>query len=344
MIRARGIVPLVVSLLLALGAVTLFGFSPTLHPIDAILGRPPMVTVPAVSGEAQPRAIADLERVGLVAELGAAYSLVAPRGSVISTDPPAGSRLRQGEVVLVVVSKGANRVVMPDALGQMIDAVRVPFDEADVPISIDPVHDDRVPEGTVIDQSPNAGTTVTGSDEVRFVVSAGPQDRAVPSVGGLSPEAAGFALGDAGLGVASVSERDDASAPAGVTIGTEPGAGTVLPYGTPVKVVVSSGAAPSTVPDVVNSQQTAAMEKLRAAGFVVAVGSRLLGSDQRGVGTVFEQYPPAGTAWRPSQPVTIVVGRELPTPPPPPTTAPPATTTSSVPGSVTTTTEAGDGD
>lgn len=337
--RVRGALPLTVSLLLALGAVTLFGFSANLNPIDAILGRPPMVTIPDVIGDAQPRAVADLERVGLVPEVSTAYSLTAPRGSVISTDPDAGKRIRRGETVAVVVSKGANRVVMPDAVGQMIEQVRVAFDDADVPITIDPVHDDRIPEGTVLDQSPGAGTVVTGSDEVRFSVSAGPRERTVPPVGGLSPDSAGFALGQAGLNVASVIQRDDPSAAIGVTIGTEPGAGTVLAYGTPVNVVVSAGAAPVPVPDVVNTQRTAATEQLRAAGFVVAVGSRLLGAGEQGAGTVFEQQPAAGTPWRPGQPVTIVVGRTLPTPPPPPTTVAPTTTV--VPGTETTTTVAG---
>lgn len=342
MVRVRGLVPLVVSLLLALGAVTLFGFSPTLNPIDAVLGRPPMVTVPDVIGDAQPRAVADLDRVGLVAEVTTAYNLVAPRGSVISTDPAAGERIRQGESVGVVVSKGANRVVMPDAIGKMINEVRVPFDEADVPIEIQTVHNDRIPEGTVIEQSPNAGTTVTGSDKVRFSVSAGPADRRIPPVGGLSPDAAGFALGDAGIAVGEVLRRDDPAAPAGVTIGTEPGDGTVVPYGTAVKVVVSNGPAPVAVPDVVTAQRAAAAETLRAAGFVVAVTSRLLGEGEKGMGTVFEQYPVAGTPWRPGDPVTIVVGRELPTPPPPPppTTAAPTTTTTTVPGGTTTTIEA----
>ena len=72
---------------------------------------------------------------------------------------------------------------------------------------------------------------------------------------------------------------------------------------------------------------------LEQAGFVVALATRLVTAGGDGMGAVFDQYPAAGTAYRPGQVVTIVVGRDLPPPPPPrvTTTTTTSTTTTTVP-------------
>ena len=54
--RAKGTVPLVAGLCLAALLVGLLGFSSTLNPLDALLGRGAIVTVPDLSGRPQPGA------------------------------------------------------------------------------------------------------------------------------------------------------------------------------------------------------------------------------------------------------------------------------------------------
>lgn len=331
---ARGAVALGITLAVFLGGVGLLGFSDTVHPIDALLGRGPMVTMPDLLGDARPRAEAELRSLDLEVEVEYAYNLSAPRGSIAETDPAAGTRIRAGSTVTIVVSRGANRVEMPDAIGEPLDEVRRPFDEADVPLEIAEIADEYIPAGVVIGQSPAPGTMVTGRDQVAFIISSGPEDRAVPDVGGMSAEGAGFTLGEAGLDLDEVELRHDPSAPIGVAIGTEPGAGVVVPAGSPIKLVISAGPPPREVPDLVNLTRERAAERLRANGFVVSVASRLVGPDGRGLGVVLDQFPPADTEWRPGLPVTIVVGRRLPTPPPPPPTT---TTTTTLPEPTTTT-------
>ena len=84
MARVRGAVPLVVALVLALLAIGLLGFSSTLNPVDALLGRGAIVSVPDVVAAPRPRAEADLREVRLEPEVTEAFSLTAPRGTVIS--------------------------------------------------------------------------------------------------------------------------------------------------------------------------------------------------------------------------------------------------------------------
>lgn len=331
--RVRGAVPLTVALVLALLAISLLGFSDTLNPIDALLGRGPVVTVPDVVAEPRPRAEADLSDVGLEPKVTEEFSLTAPRGTIVSQRPEAGRRVRQGTKVTIVVSKGANRVEMPDAVGKQFDEVSAPFEAADIPLEVERVASERVARGIVIKQSPGPGIQVTGVDTVSFTVSAGPADRPVPDVVGRTLEGAAFELGVAGLTLGEVKIRDDAEAPPGAIVSSDPAPGATVAIETAVDLVVSGGPTAVPVPDVVDATEQAARTQLEQAGFVVAIAAQLVADGGDGVGAVVGQYPEAGTDYRPGQTVTIVVGRELPPSPPPR-----VTTTTSTTSTTTTTT------
>lgn len=334
MARVRGVVPLATALVLALLAIGLLGFSSTLNPVDALLGRGAVVPVPDVVDTPRPRAEAELTDAGLRVQVSTAFSLGTPEGVVVAQTPREGERVRTGTTVELVVSRGANRVEMPDAVGRPLSSVMPTFDEADIPVTVERVASEDVDRGVVIEQTPAAGVQVSGADPVAFTVSAGPADRPVPEVAGRSLDAASFELGRAGLVLGELTIVDDPGvAPSGV-ISSEPIAGTEVARDTEVDLVVSAGGPPVAVPDVVEDTEQQATAALEAAGFVVAVASRLVGVGGDGVGGVFEQYPDPGTQLRPGERVTIVVGREGPPLLPPRTT----TTTTAPPRSTTTTT------
>src|SRR5689334_17437303 len=114
MLKVRGLVPLTVALLVIAGAIGLFGFSSTLNPIDALLGRGRVVTVPDFTGRALPGAKAEAIDLGLEPSTTTAFSLSAPRGSIIGQDPAPGDKARSGDAIELVVSNGANRIEMPE--------------------------------------------------------------------------------------------------------------------------------------------------------------------------------------------------------------------------------------
>jgi len=331
MLKVRGLVPVVGALVVIAAAIALFGFSSTLNPVDALLGRGRAVTVPDVTGRALPRATAEAEESGLVPSSRTAFSLSAPRGTVIGQEPAAGSRARAGDPIELIVSNGANRIEMPDAVGRPATEVTPPLEAAGVPVEISEVVNEAVPKGTVVSQSPAPGVQITGSDVARLEVSAGPENRPVPELVGLSLEGAAFRVGEAGLLLGEVTQVDDPAVLAGAVISATPPQGTVVAKDTPVAVVVSNGPPPVPVPDVTNILEGPATSRLEAAGFVVDVAGRLVAVGDTGSGNVFEQGPAPGTPLRPGQRVTIVVGRE---PPPPRTTT---TTTTTVRAPTTTT-------
>ena len=301
MARARGIAPIALSLLVTGLLVALFGLSSTLNPIDALLGRGAVVTVPDLSGATQPVAEAQIKALGLVPEVATAYSLSGARGTVVGQDPPKNSRVREGSHMKIVVSRGINRVDVTDVVGKPVAEARKPFDEADVKLDIKEETSETVPAGVVISQNPGAGVVLTGKDTMHLVVSKGAVPRPVPQVVGLPPAGAGYQLGKSGLAIGTVTSANDPKAVAGSVLSTAPPAGTSVDKGTPVNVVVAAGPAPVPVPDVTGKSQAAATSALQQVGFIPNVISG------RG-DAVASQSPVATTPLAPGQPVTITLG------------------------------------
>jgi eukaryotic-like serine/threonine-protein kinase len=303
--RVGGAVPVGVALLATGLLVALLGFSPTLNPLDALLGRGAVVDVPDLSGRTQPVAEAQVRALGLEPEVRTVYSLTGRRGSVVGQEPVAGSRVREGSTVTLQVSRGANRVEMPDAVGRPLAEVAAALDEADVPVDVEQVPDDA-PAGIVLAQEPAPGVVVTGEDRVRFRVSQGPEPRPVPEVAGLPLAGAAWELGRAGFVVES-EDVPDTEVPEGAVVSTDPPAGEVVAKDATVTVTVSAGPPPVAVPTLTGRTQQEAVARLDQLGLVpntISASGSLAGP----AGAVQAQDPTPGTPLRPGQVVTLTVG------------------------------------
>ena len=153
----------------------------------------------------------------------------------------------------------------------------------------------------------------------------GPAQVVVPNVVNLSSSAAANQLGGLGLVTTEQPEASDTVA-AGNVIRTDPPAGTEVAAKSQVVLVVSSGAAPVEVPNVVGMSESAARDDLQNANLrssVVNVDVPF-GSPQANV--VIDQTPAAGEQVRPNTTVTIRIGRPGPPPTNPTTTEAPPTT------------------
>lgn len=287
---ARGAAAVAVALVVLGFGLWLLAWSPNLDPVGALRGEPPVVEVPDLSGLSRPRAMADVEVADLEAEVETSFSLSAPRGAVIDQDPAAGTGVPAGSTVTIVVSRGVSRVEMPDAVGQPLVEAAAPLDDLGVDYSVERVASETVADGLVIEQFPEAGKRVTEADSINFVVSTGPDPRAVLDVAGLSEDGAAFALGAGGFTIGELETREDGSVVPGAVIETDPVAGTVLPRDTAVNLVVSSGPPPAEVPDLSNRALEEALASLESLGLVANVS----GGGASG-GRVVGQSPSAGT-------------------------------------------------
>ncbi|MBL6633766.1 MAG: Stk1 family PASTA domain-containing Ser/Thr kinase [Thermoleophilia bacterium] len=128
---------------------------------------------------------------------------------------------------------------------------------------------------------------------------------AVPDVAGFDAPAASRAITDAGLVPTQRTQASD-TVQVGVVIGTQPEAGTEVAKESTVTVLVSSGPAEVTVPNVVGEALEDAQATLEKAGFDVATEE--VDSD-REIGTVVRQAPKAGSMAGSGDTITLYVSK-----------------------------------
>ncbi len=159
-------------------------------------------TATDIEGKSLDNARTLLEQAGLA--LGATtdeqYSDSVDKGAIISQNPEKGARVRRGDSVSVVVSKGREPVEVPTVTGQTQDEATAAITDVGLKPVPTEAYNDTVPNGTVISQDPSSGTLLRG-DSVQIVVSQGPQPVSVPNVVNMSTADAVAALTAAGFQV-----------------------------------------------------------------------------------------------------------------------------------------------
>lgn len=159
------------------------------------------------------------------------------------------------------------------------------------------------PTWTVIAQTTDAGERLRRGSAVGITL-AGAEPAAVPGLVGLTRANAESALASATLTPGAVTESYAATAPAGTVLSQDPMAGTSVPEGTPVGLVISKGPQPVPVPTATGKMDAEAIAALEQAGFVV---KRTEKDDAAAKGTVLSQSPAAGEQLVPGSTVEIVV-------------------------------------
>lgn len=96
-----------------------------------------------------------------------------PRGDIASQDPSPGSRIRSGQSVALVVSRGEAKEV-PAVVGQSQSQATRELEGLTLEVSVASQPSDTAPEGSVIAQDPRPGSVLEEGDKVELVVSSGP--------------------------------------------------------------------------------------------------------------------------------------------------------------------------
>jgi serine/threonine-protein kinase len=271
--RGRLLAVLVVVGLLAAGLLTRAG---------GLLGG--SVRVPEVIGLEVAEATRDLQGRGLRVRTGAPVASDHVHEGLVATQSVAGGeRARRQDTVVIQPSLG---IVLPDLARRPAAAATGRLDELDIRFQQQPGTSLAVPRGAVIRTLPAKGTVLKDDQVVTVVVSVGRPKVPVPEVAGRRVEVAQAELAAAHLKVRPERVFDD-NMPEGRVVGTDPGAGSQVAWGSRVVLRVSKGPDLVVVPQVVGLSKKEAAERLREAGlearFVLPVGSR-----------VVEQSPAAG--------------------------------------------------
>ena len=160
------------------------------------------------------------------------WSETVPEGQVIRTSPEAGTTLKPGASVDLVVSRGRKPITIKDWTGRPFDAAQEALERRRLEVSVaGEDYSDTVPEGHVISQDPATGTLFRG-DTVSFVVSKGPELVEVPRVQAMGVEAATELL--QGLGFVVETQESDTYLGLGFVASSDPGSGEQVPKGSTI--------------------------------------------------------------------------------------------------------------
>ena len=262
--RSRLLATLLLILALAIGGGVWYQFTGSYEP------------VPATTGLSVEEATSLLSPLELGVEVVEEFSEDIPVGVVIGSDPTAGEKARKGKPIILRVSKGQERYVIPaDLAGKDPSDVTNALQELTLTIAAtNEVFDELIPVGKVVSTDPVGGASVKRATPVTILVSKGPAPVDVPPIIGTTATDAAATLATLGLTMETTEEVFDDSI-AGTVLSSDPVPGTTVPKGTVIKVKLSKGPVLVEVPKVVNMDVATATATLQAAGFQVKTVDRL---------------------------------------------------------------------
>lgn len=224
----------------------LFGLAGLTAFLLALRG-PEQTQVPDTRGVELAEAVVALQERGLYPQVQLRFdSDPGLKGRVISQDPEPGAVVRAGRRITLLVSQGAVVDAVGDYIGEQllqvqselqtlgaggegvlfIDAVSYVFDEA--------------PSGTIVAQSPEPGTEITGSTGLDLVVSRGPEVEriALPTFVGLDWSDALQVLSRDDVPFVFALEDQPTVGQEGVVVSQDPAPGQEVVLGTPVRLTI----------------------------------------------------------------------------------------------------------
>jgi beta-lactam-binding protein with PASTA domain len=227
--------------------------------VEVSIARPPLVTVPDVVNASRSDAQRSLAATRLTVDFAEDADSTLPPDTVSFQEPAANTSVEVGTAVRVMVAAGA---LVPAVTRQPVRDARASLEAAGLRAIERGEFSDRVPEATVLQQSPASNTRIARGSVVSLVVAVR-RTVTVPDLIGrlrvdveqlLSPISLDARFEEAASA--------DATIEAGTVLRQEPEAGVTVGAGTAVRVVVAPNPPTTTVPDLMGMSRADAMQLL----------------------------------------------------------------------------------
>ena len=309
--RTRRLVIVLIALLVLLGVIAFFL-------LRSVLGG--NVTVPNVVGETQAVATQTLQNDNLTVGTVTHRESNSASGTVLSTNPAAGTSVGKNSAVHLVVSSGPNipTVQVPNVTGEQLAPAIQKLAAANLTYHVT-YQASNQPVGVVLSQNPAGGSNIKANIPVQLTVSGTQTSVSVPSVLGQSPANAGSILTQHGLNVGSQTSGCNGQYQSGLVAAQSPAPGASAQPNDNVNLMISNCAQ---VPGVIGQTQSAATGTLSNAGFNVNATPDPACAGGATNGHVDNQNPGANALAAPGSTVSIAVCQQAP-----PTTTSSSTTT-----------------
>ncbi|MGV8118285.1 MAG: Stk1 family PASTA domain-containing Ser/Thr kinase [Candidatus Xenobiia bacterium LiM19] len=214
-----------------------------------------------------------------------------PEGTILDQNPKAGEKIRPGEKVKVIISKGNKTLEVPDVKGKTIDNARKTLTYCGFTnIKIEQVFNDARPVGIVLSQEPAPENMVSPSSMIFLRVSKGPEKQRIPDLTGKSEAEAQKLLSRMGLRLIVDATEPSAQIPAGNIIRQKPAAGTEVIKDSVIKVVVSKAMEGLTSPSLIGKTVQEAQTILEPLG----VSLNIEGDEKGPDAVILSQTPRPG--------------------------------------------------
>jgi serine/threonine-protein kinase len=283
--KRRRQILMAIGLVLAIGAAAAY----------ALIPRP--LSVPNLRGQTLDEARAALSREGFkIGDVNEVFHDVAPKGTVVDTEPSVGMSVKKETPVALSISKGAQLFDVPNVVGKSVDEARKLMGDIGFSLVVErEVNHDTVPKGSIITLEPKSARAKRGTS-FTALVSKGPPLLGVPNLVGKTATEARTSLEGIGFAYVNVDEFSE-TIPAGEVMSTNPGGGRLAPKGSQVTVIVSKGPRTFPMPELAGKQLEEAKKLAKDRGLVVKNEYPVPGSGKP-KGEVQGQNPPAGTSVR----------------------------------------------
>jgi serine/threonine-protein kinase len=279
--RNRLIAPLLILLAVILGGGAWYQFSGS------------YAVVPPLAGLSVEEANVILAPLELSSDVVEEFSEDIPAGLVVATSPLAGENARKGNAIVLRISKGQERYLIPnDLAGRDPAEVTTVLEELTLSVAgTNEVFDELIPIGKVVSTEPVAGESVKRATPITVSISKGPAPVEVPPILGTLVTDATAVLANIGLTL-EITLEEFADSVAGTILTSDPLPGNVVPKATVIKVTVSKGPVLVAVPNVVGMDVATATATLQNAGFQVKATNKLAVAI---LNKVYSQNPAGGS-------------------------------------------------
>ena len=201
-----------------------------------------------------------------------------------------------------------SRVVVPSTVGGSYEEAVGSFTPLGLTaVILEKRFDEEIAKGKIIESVPPGGGKVDAGGSVELIISKGPERYTIPTITGLTPEAAQVTITKLPLIVGTITEVYNSEIPKGFVISTSPTSGSSVKRDTPVNLIVSKGIEQVALASYVGKSGEQALNELTEAGFDVESGYAF--SETTPELAVVSQNPAGGATANKGSKVSILISK-----------------------------------
>ena len=201
-----------------------------------------------------------------------------------------------------------SRVVVPSTVGGSYEEAVGSFTPLGLTaVILEKRFDEEIAKGRIIESVPPGGGKVDAGGSVELIISKGPERYTIPTITGLTPEAAQVTITKFPLTVGTITEVFNSEIPKGFVISTSPTSGSSVKRDTQVNLIVSKGIEQVALDNYVGKSGEQALNELTEAGFDVEPGYAF--SETTPELAVVSQNPAGGATANKGAKVSILISK-----------------------------------